>query len=387
VPAELLVLGSQAGVTVLDSATGSVRFSGSGTPAFADWSRIFTATTTAGTTVLKEYQTTTGETLSTIRIQGELAIRVVSEHGGKVALMAPLPPDASRRTPQPRAFTDIVVTDAIGLQHPTRFHLKGNFEPEAFSTDGRSLFMIRYFPPTNPVAYQVASLDLAEGSVYPVLGRRKEPVETMRGSRLEQVSSPDGTRLYTLYTSQPPAYAEGHDASQARAGRPVAFIHTLALDGGWAVCVGLPKPFWGGDPASEAMAISPDGSRLFVADTARGVVAAVDTANLTVVRTTRVTLGHVAGSSPRAAVSPDGRELFVADGASLMVLDTDTLRIQDVLGVAGPVSGLAFGADGSILYVRVHNEVEVVSASSRRRLRMIDAPGRDGVEVLETLAP
>lgn len=386
VPAELLVLGSQAGVTVLDPATGSVRFSGSGTPAFADWSKVFTATTTAGTTVLREYQTTTAEILSTIRIPGELAIRVVSDHGGKVALMAPLPAHASPWTPRPHAFTDIVVADPIGVQPPMRFHLKGNFEPEAFSSDGRSLFMIRYLPPTDPVAYQVASLDLVEGKVLPVFGRQKAPVETMRGTRLQQISSPDGTRLYTLYTSQPPAYAEGHDAVQARAGHPVAFIHTLALDGGWAICIGLPKPLWGGDPASEAMAVSPDGGSLYVADTARGVVAEVDTANLKVVRTRTMPVAHVAGTSPRAAVSPDGLELFVADGASLMVVDTDTLQTRFVSRVAGPVSGLAFGADGSILYLRVPNEVEVVSASSRRHIRMIAAPGPDGVEALETLA-
>jgi hypothetical protein len=246
--------------------------------------------------------------------------------------------------------------------------------------------MIRYLPPTNPVSYQVASLDLVKRTVHPVLGRLKEPVETMQGTRLERIPSPDGTRLYTLYTSQPPAYAEGHDATQARSGRPVAFIHTLALDGGWAICIGLPKSLWGGNPGAEAMAVSRYGDRLCVVDTARGVVAEVDTGNLKVIRTTRIPIVHVAGTSPRAAVSPDGRELFVADGASVMVMDTESLQTTYEARVAGPISGMAFGVDGSILYIGVPDGVEVMRVSSRRRLRMIAARGLSEIEVLETLA-
>jgi hypothetical protein len=121
VHAEVLVLGSRTGVTVLNPATGSKRFNGSGTPAFADWSKFFTATITAGTTVLKEYETTTGKTLSTVRLQGELAIRVVSDDGAKVALMAPLPAHASLWTPQPRGFTDILVPRRSGRSVPSVF--------------------------------------------------------------------------------------------------------------------------------------------------------------------------------------------------------------------------------------------------------------------------
>jgi hypothetical protein len=388
---ELLVLGSPAGVTVLDPATGSARFTGAGVPAMADWSKVLTAASGGGETLLRQHQASTGGVLATQSVAGDLAIRVVSPGGTKVALMAPGPPGGSPWIPRPRAFTDIVVADVTGLHDPVRFHLKGNFEPEAFSTDGQRLFLIRYLPPRAPAAYQVATLDLAEAKVYPVYGREKSPVETMAGTRLQQVASPNGARLYALYASQPPAYAQGHDAAQARAKRPVAFVHTLSMDEGWAVCVGLPKALWGGDPRDEALAVSPDGRLLYVVDTARGVISAVDTDELSVVATGRVSFAGVdVGASgegaTRAVVQPDGAALFVSKGSNVMVVDAATLRIQSAFGATGPVSGLAFGADGSTLYMRLPGEVDVLNALSGRRIRMIAVPGPGGDEVLGTLS-
>jgi len=353
-----------------------------------DWSKLFTANPSGGWTVIREYEATTGETLSTIRLRGKLAIRVVSAHGGKVALMAPEPPGRSTRIPQLRDFTDIVVADPTDPREPRRFHLRGNFEPEAFSTDGTSLFLIRYLPPTAPASYQVARLDLAEGKVLPVLGRRKTPVETMSGTRLEQLASPEGTRLYTLYTSQPPAYAKGHDAVQARAGRPVAFIHTLSLDGGWAVCIGLPKVFWGGDPAVEALTLSRDGRRLYVVDTARGVVAVIDTVELTVLRTAKVPIERArrpSGKATGATVLPDGNALFVAGGRRVVVVDSATLRLKWIWDMFGPTSRMAFSSNGRVLYALLRDEVEVLNASSGQRIRMIPIPGTEGIEFMGTL--
>ncbi|HYT79566.1 MAG TPA: hypothetical protein VEQ37_09990 [Actinomycetota bacterium] len=389
VPADLLVFGSQAGVTVLDPATGSPRFTGDGVPSLGDWSMLFTATPSGRSTVLRGYRATTGENLWTMRIRGDLAIRVVSAHGGKVALMAPESPGRSTRI-HPRDFTDIVVADPTDSREPRRFHLRGNFEPEAFSTDGTSLFLIRYLPPTAPASYQVARLDLAEGKVRPVLGRRKTPVETMSGTRLEQLASPEGTRLYTLYTSQPPAYAKGHDAVQARAGQPVAFIHTLSLDGGWAVCIGLPKAFWGGDPAVDALTLSRDGRRLYVVDAARGVVAVMDTVELTVLRTAKVPFERArrpSGKATGATVLPDAKALFVADGRRVVVVDSATLRLKWIWGMFGPISRMAFSSDGRVLYALLRDEVEVLNPSSGQRIRMIPIPGTEGVEFMGTLTP
>jgi hypothetical protein len=243
-PGDLLILGSGRGLTAIDSSTGSILSATPGTPAVRDWSKVFTARHEGGMTLLQTMAVDTGQASFIAKLQGDLAIRVVSPDGVEVALMSPLPKGLTPWTPQPRSRTTIVVADPTGQTAARRFRLEGNFEPEAFSTDGEGLFMISYLPPTSPAAYQVVRLNLADGKVTPVFGRQKSPVETMAGTRLMQVASPDGTRLYTLYTNQPPSYAKGYDASQAGARRPVAFVHTLATDDGWAICVGLPKTLW-----------------------------------------------------------------------------------------------------------------------------------------------
>jgi hypothetical protein len=206
-PADLLVLGSAAGVTALDATDGSIPFSGGGVPAFTDWSTVFTATHGEGTTLLRTIRTDTGQIVSTATLRGDLDVRVASAGGWRVALMEPLPSGVSPWTPRPRASTNLVVADPTGSVKPKRFHLQGNFEPEAFSVDGDRLFMISYVPPTHPLAYRVVSLDLHEGEVYPVFGRQKQWVDTMTGTRLMQVPAPNGAYLFTLYTNQPPGYA------------------------------------------------------------------------------------------------------------------------------------------------------------------------------------
>jgi hypothetical protein len=385
-PADLLVLGSASGVTALDAADGSIPFSGGAVPAFTDWSTVFTATHVGGTTVLRAVRTDTGRALSTATLRGYLDVRVASQSGTRVALMAPLSPGVSPWTPRPRATTNVVVADPSGSVKPKRFHLKGNFEPEAFSVDGAKLFMISYVPPMHPLAYRVVSLDLGEGEVYPVFGRQKQWVNTMTGTRLMQVPAPNGAFLFTLYSNQPPGYARGFDPAQAAAGRPVAFVHTLNLDFGQAVCVGLPRSLWGGNPANEALAASPVDSRLYVVDTARGVIAVMSSDRLRVTQTARVDFGSpMAGAQTEAAVSPDGNSLYVSTGSAVVSLDTASLVATAKWNMPEPVSGMGFSDDGSRLYLTLPGEVQLVNPSSGRPVRSIGAAGVEGLRYVGTI--
>src|SRR5438093_2126305 len=140
-PSDLLVLTSADGLTALDSGTGSVLFTGAATPALADGSELFATTHTGSNTIVEAIGSSTGKELSQARLRGDLTIRAVSSDGRLVALGAPLPAGTSPWTPQPRAFTDVVVADVTGAEEPMRFHLEGNFEPEAFSSDGETLYM------------------------------------------------------------------------------------------------------------------------------------------------------------------------------------------------------------------------------------------------------
>jgi outer membrane protein assembly factor BamB len=268
-----------------------------------------------------------------------------------------------------------------------RFHLKGNFEPEAFSTDGRRLFMISYLPPTQPASYRVVGLNLRRGTVFPLFGREKEWVGQMSGTRLMQTPAPDGVFLFTLYSSQPPKYAHGYDYVEASATKPVAFVHTLNLDFGQAVCVGLPKTLWGGNPRFEAIGSSGADSRVYVVDTSRGLVAVMSSDTLNVIQTAKVGFGLPAvGSQTEAALSPDGRSLFVSTGRAIVALDAMTLVPVAKWNLPGTVSGLGVSNDGARLYVAMPSEVEALNATNGTRLWGMRVPGVEGIRSVSPAA-
>jgi DNA-binding beta-propeller fold protein YncE len=374
----VLLLGSISGVTSIDPA-GSVLFEGRGVAPLGDWSRIFSTTFDGGRTILEARYSATGQVLSTMAIPGELSVRVASPDLSRVALMPPLAAGASPWIPEPRASTTITVVDTSGAGQPEQFHLTGNFEPEAFSADGRRLFLIRYVPPTSPAAYRVAALDLSDGALSPVNTGQKGLEETMSGTRLEQIPSTDRTMLYTLYTTQPPEYVAGHSAS----GRHVAFVHTLSLAEGWAHCVGLPKPLWGGDPADQAMAISADGDRLFVVDTGRDMVAVMDTDTLEMTSTAAgLGLGPDQDFQTRAVIGPDGG-LVVATGSRVATLDPSTLGVTGGWTTDAPVAALGSGPDG--IYLAMPGVVQVVDPATGRELSAVRSPVVEGLAYVGSL--
>jgi len=362
---EALILGSDGGVVSMDPGTGAVRFQGPGVPALGNWSTLFEAAPVGDATALQARDVATGDVVSSVRLLGSLDVRVASPDGTRVAMMAPLPAGGSPWIPVPRTSTDVVVADPTGPTEPRTYRLDGNFEPEAFSANGTGLFLISYVPPADPTGYRVARLDLASGRVEKVPSAAKGLVETMSGTRLEQVVSPDGTMLYTLYTTQPAEYAELRH--QAR--RPVAFVHTLSLHEGWAHCVGLPRELWGGDPTEQAMAVSPDGARLYVVDTARDVLAVMDTEELT---SESFELDLPSADTPtHAAVAEDGT-LFIAAGTGIAAIDPATPAITATWATGAAVTAVGTLPDG--LGVAMADRITVIEPATGKHLRTIPSP-------------
>jgi hypothetical protein len=382
---DLIVGGTGAGVLALQSDTGSVLFHGPAVPALGDWSELYTADRDGPATELRLTHLGSKSGGATGRVRGDLAIGAVSFDGTRVALTAPSPHGADPWIPRPRTTTDIVVANPTGIEGTERFHLQGNFVPEAFSSDDEYLFMIKYLPAADPVAYRVVSLELGEGDVYPVVGRNKTWSPKMAGSRLQQVPSPRGDMLYTLYSSQPARYARGHDPSQANAGGPVAFVHTLNLADHWAICVGLPRALWGGRSVDEAMALTPDGLDLYVVDAARGFIADMDTGKPKVVRSSRLTLGLPGEGQVHAAMGPDGHTVMVARGGRMVAVDTRSFEVTQRFSVAGPVSGIGWSDDGLRLYVAERGSIDVLDPETGKRVGRMGAPGLQSIDYVGTL--
>jgi hypothetical protein len=369
------------GPVTIDVRSGRVVMDAAGAVPAGGWSSLFQTSPDGTGTSLRTLDPTTGAVASSIALKGSLSIRAVAGDGSMVALAKPPPPGTDAWTPVPRRHTTIVVADPSGGNEPETYRLDGNLEPEAFSNDGEDLFVIQYLPPEKPSLYRVASLELeGDGDVYPVLGRFKTWARRMPGTRLQQVLAPDGKQLYTLYSSQPAAYAQGYDQSQADADGPVAFVHILNLDDHWAFCLPLPKVLWDAPAGEQAMAASLDGSRLYVVDPSRDTVTVVGAMNTKVLRTGTVDFATDDTAHAAAAVSPDGATLYVGTGEAVVALDTATLKVGYRWPTTSPVTALATSADGASVYAAFADHIDVLDPSTGAVQRSIPVAGALAIE-------
>jgi hypothetical protein len=357
---ETLLLGTDSGPLAVHVPTGSVLFERAGAVATPDGSLVFSTTSHGRSTTLETIDGATGEVVSDSKVPGDFRVSVASGSGHAVALTEPLPRGWDPATPLPRSRTTIVVADPSGGQAPRTYDLRGNYEPEAFSTDDNKLFLIQHLPAETPIVYRVTVLDLNIGFVRPVFGPYKSPPERMPGTRLQQVYAPDGGKLYTLYTSTRPGYAPHNAPVPSTAA--VSFIHMLSLAEDWAHCVGLPKAMWDQPASAQALATSADGRSLYIVDSDRGLVSVMDTSTLEISAPHPIDLHRTGAPHTSAVVSSDGRTLFVgAGGATSMfvAVDTTTFQVTDRWSAAGDASGIGLSRDGLRLYVALEDRVEV----------------------------
>jgi hypothetical protein len=369
VPNEVVFVATATGPLTLEVPGGTVLFERPGALASPDGSLVYSASPAGGRTLVETNDAVTGEILAETPVAGDHLLGVVSGSGRAVALVEPLPNGWDPGVPVPRSTTSIVVADPTGASEARTFELRGNYEPEAFSVDDDRLFMIQHLPAEAPEVYRVTMLDLTRGTVYPVLGPYKGPPERMPGTRLEQLLGPGRDRLYTLYTSSRPGYAPHQAPVPANAA--VSFVHVLDLREGWAHCVGLPRQLWDRPAAEQAMAVSPDGSTLYVVDAAQGVVAAMDTSTLETRVEEGVAFGEVDGAAAAAVVRADGSILYVAAGgrsATLFAVDASTFEVLDRWAIDGRVTGLGLSGDGARLYVASGRGVSVLDPSTGEAL-------------------
>ena len=151
--------------------------------------------------------------------------------------------------------------------------LPRNLEPEAFSSDGRTLFTIDHRPAADPEMYRVSALDLRTRVVRDVIGPWKQPlIEEMRGEGRQQVWAPEGGQLFTLYVRQTHVHVEGEhdhpggDRPHTDVAGTDAFVHVLDVDAGWALCLELPVGFGLGPTGSTDIMVTDGGETVTVVD-------------------------------------------------------------------------------------------------------------------------
>ncbi|MGH2787746.1 MAG: hypothetical protein ACRDJV_07525 [Actinomycetota bacterium] len=358
--ADTLFLQSRGGVTIVKAGGAEPLYRADSALPSHDWSKVVRTERVGNGTRVVAVHPSSGIELWSQLAPGRLDLKAVSRDGDLVVLE----PGGSTYASNPRITKFVIVRRSAA---PETIDLDGNFAPEAFSTDGDNLFVVQYFPAGNPNRYQVRRLDLGSGKVHDVFSIDAKVQNAMRGTARIQAMSPDGGRLYTLYTLR-------------QGGRSYAFIHVLNLDDRdlWAHCVDLPASFAQSAHAATALTVAPDGKQLYVANARADTVAVVDTRQLSVTRTATVDL-----DDGRGAYAAYGAEstLTVASGSDVVALGTRDLDVKHSWQMPLPVTGIQDG-DGTRLYVIQGQEIAILDRASGKRLGRIDPPGIDKTTTL-----
>jgi YVTN family beta-propeller protein len=119
----------------------------------------------------------------------------------------------------------------------------------------------------------------------------------------------------------------------------------------------------GGDLAG--IAASPDGSRIYVARPDSGTVSVIATAKNTVIGSP-IRVGRNVSS---VAVTPDGGKIYVTDTHTdtvLVIATATSAMIGPPIHVGGSPNGVAVTPDGGRIYVTDHDGVAVIAAAANK---------------------
>lgn len=354
--ADLLYFSTGKGVAVAAAGAKAAPPTTPGIPS-TDWSSVVTAKPHRLATDVEAVDAITGDTQWETSIEGpRLRVKVVSHEAQMVALT----PLYQQHYTAGRTKTSLVV--AGRAVEPRTVQLDGNYEPEAFSSDGNHVFLLQYLPPQKPTSYRVRRLDLATEKVTGVYSVDAELQEAMRGTARIQTMSPDGKFLYTLYTT-----------GGGKLGPRRAFVHVLNLDELWAHCIDLPAEFGQAREPQISISVTPDSKRMYVLDAASAAIAEVDTQSLEVLQ---AKTSGLAPSRYSPIAAHDGRHtLYVAKGPFVYEVDTRDMSVGVPWTLDAAVSGLQISADATKVYASVAGKLVTIDLATGAERPMKTPPG------------
>ncbi len=320
-----------------------------GTPS-GDWKHLYSVISNS----LIDTNPQTGTTLRTLQLSRhyELPQATISGIPGGLSQNGKwLVLQSFDRTSSVPSATHLLLVDTSFGSASVAIELKGWFDFDAISNDGRNLFLLQYVAPQR---YHVRLYQVPLHQLWPtaIVEKGASPTSTMAGIKLMSVPSPDGEWLYTLYAQQ-------NDG---------AFIHGLRLDGTpFAACIDLPGRGYSKDPAEFrwSLALNPERSVLYATNGAMGVVGAVSIGGNqwpSLKATSKIATEQSASNLlvesveakefglNAAVVSLDGKTLVTAGRTGIVWLDTDTLRTRAQALGDWHISSLGLTPDGRTIY-------------------------------------
>jgi hypothetical protein len=312
--------------------------------ASADGRTYFSAFSAGTTTVLKRWHVATAQQRGEWELPGRWTLQGVSPTGRWAAL--------ARRAGQ---NTGLLVFDARSGERVHVMRLRGNYEVETISRDGKRLFLIEHFAGRQ---YNVREYDLSRERLV-ANPLRAQGVKIMAGYAWSGVASPDGRWLLTLYLSTP---------------GKLAFVHSLDLERSRPACIGLPSGRGGAfeNLKRYSLTLSPDSGTLYAANPALGVVAELDLNGSVVKRVAKFEKSApVAGAHPStlSTISRNGRTMYFSAGRDLWAYDSAYGVVRGPYETGGKVVGVGYGAgDDRVFAVRKDGHMVAFRAANGERL-------------------
>jgi hypothetical protein len=326
-----------------DATTGEERFTWPAGLLAADGSRYYSSSSTGDETSIDVYDPRIPSSIESFILDGAWELRGVSATGKWLALRR-IPTDAELagwKAGEPWQ-TEIAVMDATTSRIAHVLRLDGNFDVDAVSAGGNSLFLVQHQPAIDTEHYLIRLYDLASNTLQEGALRDKTNTdEVMTGYAWEGVGSADGQWLLTLYLNTK---------------RDNAFVHSLDLVNQYPVCITLPSGT--GDMAklkAYSLVMAPSGWYAYAVNPALGRVAMIDL--------TDRQIAHVAAFQPvnaatdgdrpatRVLLSPDGKMLYFTGGQIVWAYDTASGRIVHSYAAPAEVDGLGLSPDGERVLV------------------------------------
>jgi hypothetical protein len=277
-------------------------------------------------------------------VNGYWNLGAVSAAGERVALVR-----------QRRDRTTVQVFDFLRGRVLHVLDLRGNFEVEAISPDGKHLFLIQHLAERR---YLVRQYDLLHERLV-ARPLRAPGVKLMAGYAWSGVASRDGRWLLTLYLST---------------ARKTAFVHSLDLERSRPACVSLPSGqgvF--GELKRYSMTLAPGKRTLYAANPLLGVVAEVDLDRSRVVRVSRfprVAKAPAGNAATLSTISRNDRTLYFSAGRDLWAYDAAYGLVRGPYATGGRIVGVGYGAkDRKIFAVRADGRMLAFNAATGARLR------------------
>jgi len=336
---EAATTGTSTLVAVIDTSSGSIeRTLPLGTLA---GKHLYSVTST----VLSDIDPQTGSTLRKLQLPGTFQLPLITASG----LPGGLSQDGRWLVLQNDTEylkSQMLVVDTSTMKVGAPISLTSSFQFDAISNDGQRIYMIEYLSAAN-YRVRVYNVPARHLESYIVVDK-SDPSESMTGLRLSGVPSPDGQWLYSVY-------ARPHQG---------AFVHALNLSMPYAFCLELPGSGYESstDELQWSLALSADGSRLFATNGAKGIVAEINTAGPSIVRTAHIDTPSPTGSlfvqdveakefgSGGAVLSTDGQTLVMTGKTGLIWVDTTTLRVRSRHLAGWTVWSLGLSSDGRMVY-------------------------------------